>query len=105
MENGNGNIYSMRNFRGIRTRFLKYLSYGFLIAWIGVLSSCTVGLRGRNYDDRNGYYQRQSDYYGERTFRNRHERQQYDREQRRWHKLHDNDRDSDHDHNDINLGR
>lgn len=109
MENSIGTIYSKRNSLGIRTRFLQYLSYGFIAAWIGVLSSCTVGLRGRNYDDRNGYYERQGEYYGERPYRNKLEKRRYEREHRRWHRLHDRDRDYDRDHdhddNDIIIGR
>lgn len=104
MEGNISTIYSKRNSLGIRTRFLKYLFYGFLTLWIGVLSSCTVGLRGRNYDDRNGYYERQGEYYGETPYRNKLEKR-YEREHRRWHRLHDRDRDYDHDDNDIIIGR
>ena len=96
MENTIRSIYGNSNSLEIR-RFLKYVSYGFLIVWFGVLSSCTVGLHGRDYDDHNRYYQLQGEYYGERPYRNRLERHGYEREYRRWHRLHDNNHDNDDD--------
>lgn len=100
----NSTIIKLKELISRKLRRIKLLFLIIALSSGAVLSSCSVGLHGRGYDDRYGYYQREGDYYSQdRPFHSRLERHRYEREHRRWHRLHDHDRNFSHD--EIEIGR
>ena len=91
MENMSYKKYTSRIKENL-TALSKRFSLAVVLVWVVILSSCSVGYRSRGYDrNTDGYYEQQGDYGNDGRIHDRISRHRWEREHRRWHRLHDRD--------------